>query len=67
LCKWQESLEFLIEDERPRESLGRNAYKSVKQNFNVQKNAPKYLRVLKDIANTSVQFDEEPEAAYATN
>jgi glycosyltransferase involved in cell wall biosynthesis len=62
---WKESLEFMIDDHVAREQLGRNAYKRVKKDFNVQRNAPKYMRLLKQIVNTTVVLKEEPEVAYA--
>lgn len=64
LQKWQESIEFLIEDKNVREEIGRNAYKRVKKDFNVAKNAPQYIRLLKQLANLPVAM-EEPEVTYA--
>lgn len=63
LAKWQDAIEFLIEDQNVRELIGRNAYKRVKKDFNVARNAPDYLRLLKKIANTGYveQFDEAME------
>lgn len=58
LEKWQNALEALIENPGLREHVGRAAYTRVKNDFNVRKNAPKYLRLLKQLANSS-------EAAYA--
>lgn len=63
LAKWKEALELLIADKTLREQLGRSAYKRVKKDFNVQKNAPKYLRLLKELSGKSVF--SEPEESYA--
>lgn len=63
LTAWSSTLENLIADETLRQSVGRNAYKKVKTEFNVARNAPTYLRLLKQIANThsAVDFEEERE------
>ncbi len=61
--KWKEAVELLVVDKNLRENLGRNAYKRVKKDFNVQKNAPKYLRLLKELSGKSVF--SEPEESYA--
>lgn len=50
LQRWVDALEFLISDEAPRTAIGRSAYKKVKKDFSVARNAPNYLRVLKQIA-----------------
>lgn len=61
--RWKEAIELLIADKNLREQIGRNAYKRVKKDFNVQKNTPKYLRLLKDLAGKSVFSEsEEPYA-----
>jgi len=57
LGEWYASLVGLIKDQARRETIGNNAYKRVKKDFNVQKNAPKYLRLLKKLANVSVPQD----------
>lgn len=54
LKKWKDALTMLVRDPNYRDELGRNAYKRVKKDFNVAKNSPKYLRLLKQIANQSV-------------
>jgi glycosyltransferase involved in cell wall biosynthesis len=63
LDKWKEAIELLIVDKNLRENIGRNAYKRVKKDFNVERNAPKYLRLLKKLAESSLAEEEE---AYAT-
>jgi len=64
---WMQYLESLIQIPSYREDMGRQAYKRVKKDFNVQGNAPKYLRLLKKLANTSIDLVEpEPGVAYAT-
>jgi glycosyltransferase involved in cell wall biosynthesis len=65
LNTWQEHLETLIENESYRDELGRNAYKRVKADFNVKRNAPKYLRLLKKLSITDIVLSE-PEVTYAT-
>lgn len=59
--KWKEAVELLVVDKNLRENLGRNAYKRVKKDFNVQRNAPKYLRLLKKLSGKSVFSEEERE------
>lgn len=59
LGKWRSSIQLLIEDRRLREVMGRNAYAKVKKDFNVKRNAPSYLRLLKKIANAGVFIDEK--------
>lgn len=56
---WANALEFLIEDKNVRETIGRAAYKKVKKDFNVARNAPNYLRLLKRIANVGSFVEEE--------
>jgi glycosyltransferase involved in cell wall biosynthesis len=56
---WQSALEFIIHDENRRIETGRQAYKRVKKDFNVARNAPQYLRLLKDLANQQVDVPEE--------
>lgn len=65
LAEWKSTLEMLIKEPAIREYVGRNAYKRVKKDFNVKRNAPKYLRLLKEIANTSVVFEDEGELVNA--
>lgn len=57
---WIQYLEALIQMPGLREDVGRQAYKRVKRDFNVKHNAPKYLRLLKKLAQGSPV--EEPEA-----
>ena len=61
LGQWKALLEHLVTNPAHREVLGRNAYKRVKTDFNVRRNAAKYIRLLKQIANTSLPV-EEPQA-----
>lgn len=55
LQAWQETIEHLIENNVPRENIGRNAGKRVHMDFNVKRNAPKYLRWLKSLVNEKVE------------
>ncbi len=52
--QWGSALRTLIDDKYARETLGRNAGKRVRKDFNVSRNSPKYLRLLKNFANTSI-------------
>lgn len=61
---WMQYLEALIQLPDLRQEVGRASYKRVKKDFNVQKNAPKYIRLLKELSKTSV-FSESEEQ-YAT-
>jgi glycosyltransferase involved in cell wall biosynthesis len=65
LEKWRGSIQLLIDDKNLRHQIGRNAYKRVKKDYNVARNAPKYIRLLKELSNTPIDIDE-PEAVYAT-
>lgn len=49
VTEWVEKLSLLIEQEDYRLKLGRSAYNYVKENFNAEKVALKYLDVLKEI------------------
>lgn len=49
--EWMRCLTALIEDKNLLEAIGRAAYKRVKTDFNVERNAPNYLRLLKRITN----------------
>lgn len=64
LDQWAGTLEMLIRDQSLREGVGRAAGKRVRTEFNVKRNAPTYLRLLKKIANehASVSFEDEREA-----
>jgi O-antigen biosynthesis protein len=48
--EWVDALSNLIEDLDARRQVGENAYKTVKQDFNVPKTARKYLQLLKEVA-----------------
>ena len=56
---WENSLNSLITDQNLRENMGRMAHKRVKQDFNVKRNAPEYVRLLKKIANFSTIAEED--------
>lgn len=56
---WRSHLETLIQEPAIRSYVGKNAYKRVKKDFNVQRNAPKYLRLLKQLANTGIELEKE--------
>jgi glycosyltransferase involved in cell wall biosynthesis len=53
ICKnekdWYNNIKYLIDNEKERKRLGENAYKEVKKNYNTEKIAKKYLRLLKKI------------------
>jgi glycosyltransferase involved in cell wall biosynthesis len=51
---WLDNLERLVLDENLRVSVGQAAYKRVKNDFNVKKNAPKYLRYLKGVVSDGI-------------
>lgn len=62
--RWYATLENLIEDVHLRERVGRQAKKRIKAHFNVQRNAPAYLRLLKTIVNgPSIQLYEREAVA----
>lgn len=56
--QWSSAINSLIEDRYARETIGRNAGKRVRKDFNVSRNSPKYLKLLKNLANTSLAEDE---------
>lgn len=58
LNEWRVALQLLISDKGLRENIGRNAYARVKKDFNVRRNAPVYLRLLKKIANEGCVVNE---------
>lgn len=62
LNAWKETLEQLINEPSLRQQVGRTANKRVKADFNVRRNAPKYLRLLKKLATINVVESEELEA-----
>lgn len=56
---WMQSLESLIQHKELRVEMGRQAYKRVKKDYNVERNSPKYLRLLKELANASIKTEED--------
>lgn len=60
---WMNRLERLINDVALREGMGRAAYARVKQDFNIRRNAPAYVRHLKKISDFSVLDPEYQEVA----
>ena len=68
LKRWKSHLKALIDNETLRREMGRNAYKTVKEKFNVRKRASEYLNVLKDISGygqaTGGEFDESDSFVY---
>lgn len=54
LDEWVTRLGLLIRDAKLRERIGQNAYKRVKKDFNVKRNAPKYTRLLKELSDFSI-------------
>jgi glycosyltransferase involved in cell wall biosynthesis len=75
LSVWAYWIEKLIKEPLLREQIGRNAKKRAKQDFNIVKNAPKYVRHLKTISQfTGMDPEYQEDAswinrapAYATN
>lgn len=65
LQEWVTKLGLLIRDKNLREEIGRQAYKRVKKDFNLKNNAPRYVRLLKKLADFSVS-DAEYEAKDST-
>lgn len=66
LQEWVTRLGLLVRDRSLREQVGRAAYKKVKTHFNVARNAPAYLRLLKKIANMGtgeIEFSESMKLA----
>lgn len=61
--KWADAINLLIQDQPLRETMGRSAYKRVKTGFNVSRNAPKYLRLLKELCKKSVFSESEEDYA----
>jgi glycosyltransferase involved in cell wall biosynthesis len=66
LDEWKTTIELLIDESAVREYVGKTAYKRVKHDFNVQRNSPKYLRLLKKLANTGLEIEPALEVNYAT-
>ena len=54
LSDWVRHLERLVLDDNLRGSMGSVAYRRVKEDFNVKKNAPEYLRFLKKVVSDGV-------------
>lgn len=61
LKTWVQYLELLIIDDHTRTDVGRAAYKRVKQDFNIVRNAPKYVRHLKTISQFTAMDPEYQE------
>lgn len=57
LLSWRGALEFLIGSETARRSIGRAAYKRVRKDFNVKKNAANYFRLIKTLYNQTLVGD----------
>lgn len=53
--EWGSALRTLVIDQTAREQLGRQAGKRVRKDYNVSKNSPKYLKLLKNICNSNVE------------
>jgi glycosyltransferase involved in cell wall biosynthesis len=47
--EWYDKLKLLIQNEILRKSMGLFAYDEVKMNFNMDKTAKEYLKVLKEV------------------
>lgn len=59
LDKWQEAIELMIVDKNLRRAIGKRAHKRVRKDFNVKNNAPLYLRLLKKLANVTIEEELE--------
>lgn len=46
--EWYENLKILVENETLRKQIGENAYKSVKENYNLEKNCILWLKVFEE-------------------
>lgn len=57
LDSWAKHLKDLIASDSLRKEIGRNAYQSIKQNFNVRKTSTNYMRLLKGIVNGELSAD----------
>lgn len=67
LEEWRKYIDLLIQKPSIREQVGRNAYKRVKKDFNVGRNAPIYMRLLKKLSQPEVEIEQEPGVVnYAT-
>jgi glycosyltransferase involved in cell wall biosynthesis len=60
LSEWKSTLELLIKNKDMREQVGKNAYQRVKKDFNVARNAPKYLRLLKELSQPRIELEAVP-------
>lgn len=56
---WMQYLESFITLPHLREEVGRNAYGRVKTDFNIKRNAPGYIRLLKKILESKTTFADE--------
>ena len=66
LKSWRGALEFLIGNRDARETMGRMAYKRVRDDFNVKKNAAGYFRMIKRLhGQTLIGESEENYAEVA--
>ncbi len=61
LKEWKRWLCYLLDNPNIREEMGRQAYKRVKQDFNIKRNAAKYVRLLKEISDFSIYQPEYKE------
>jgi glycosyltransferase involved in cell wall biosynthesis len=61
LEEWKRHLKFLIANPSARQEMGRQAYKRVRQDFNIKRNAAKYVRLLKEISDFSAFAPEYQE------
>jgi glycosyltransferase involved in cell wall biosynthesis len=59
LEQWEHALNSLISFKNMRGNMGRMANKRVKEDFNVKRNAPEYVRLLKKISNFSTISEED--------
>jgi glycosyltransferase involved in cell wall biosynthesis len=57
---WHRALEEFIGNEDFRSHVGQNAYRTIKQRFNLRKNAGAYLRLLRDIASHGSLIPGDP-------
>lgn len=57
LGKWTDALNLMIRNKNLREEIGRNAAKRVRKYFNVRRNSPAYIRLLKSMANKPIELE----------
>lgn len=59
LDEWKRNLELLIEAPDLRKQIGRNAYQTIKTQFNIRRTASQYLKYLRDFVGTGEAHEPE--------